>query len=210
MTTETITAIIGGVVALLTAAGAFLKVRGAEHRATIKAQAEAAAIRETRRMMASKSWKNGPQVDKVLEELGHRLGAMRVVALRGHNCNEAITPRSFKRTTAFADWCVPGVDSKVGRWTNETLDKQYNKLMAALAEGEAGHVLHLITDEMSPGKLRDVYLSDGVGCSIVVCVVVEEFELVYLSINFATRAGHDTPENRAEARAAASELRIYT
>lgn len=89
------------------------------------------------------------------------------------------------------------------QWDKQKLDEPYRKMLLQLLTEE---YIPLITEKMKPGKLRDVYESQGVVQSEVMLLRLTDNHMYYVSINHVEEADLDTAERRNLRRVLSNEL----
>lgn len=106
-----------------------------------------------------------------LEEARIGLSAQRVLLLYAHNGGGALDARKPIYSSIIAESNRDDAAPRASSWNNQVVDSQYLEILRDITE--SGSRL-LSTSEMEGGKLKDLYVTDGVTYSLVDLVAKDD------------------------------------
>lgn len=139
----------------------------------------------------------------VLHMWGQRLGASRVLLLKTSNGGGKPRPGHPLYSTICMESVDPPLMPQTGGWDTQRLDEQYSRMLAALIQNK---YVHLVTEKMPTGLLRDVYLPQGIVQSEVMALGEGKKSFYYVSLNYVHGNALDTPAHREARRLFVQQL----
>ena len=137
--------------------------------------------RKNRKQRIANIWADIVKTGNTLKQVVAEADAIRALLIRSQNGGGVPGPTSPATVTVLYDACAKGTRSIVGAWNETRADHQYCDVLRRLAQN--GRV-HLVTEDMDAGDLKDLYERDGIKQSYVFRLGATETQMVYLSINF--------------------------
>ena len=140
-----------------------------------------------------------------IQDIGTHTSAIRVLVLASHNGGLRPTADNPPMSSVLYEYCAEGNNAVKPTWQGQPVDAPYVRLLKDVMENGS---VELVTHDMKPGILKDVYESSGVERSMVysLALLYKRDRFVYLSMVFEDESAL-TAKERNYIRIAITALR---
>jgi hypothetical protein len=124
-----------------------------------------------------------------LDELKSNTKCDRVLILTAHNGGGKPRVGASIYVSALFETYDAGVRSIKESWQGRAVDSEYAKMLSVVEED---NIVVIHTEDLSPGILKDIYLTDKIKSSVVAKIKMTPDMYYYISCNFKSKIKDET------------------